>query len=100
MRWAEAVAESIIAESALSERAGAIGWRPSPEAEAALAELEHAARALDDMQRGHRASTLAAVAPGQLTAAEAFARVDAVRRLDEMAHHAWRSAAHLVGRGE
>jgi len=42
---------------------------------------------------------LAAVAPGKLTATDAFARVDAERRLDRIAHHAWRSAAHLVGRG-
>jgi hypothetical protein len=29
---------------------------------------------------------------------EAIARVDALRRLDALAYHPWRSAAHLVGR--
>src|SRR5262249_41863990 len=47
----------------------------------------------------HRAATLASVMPGKLTAADALARIDAVRRLDRIAHHAWRSAAHLLGRG-
>jgi phosphate:Na+ symporter len=28
-----------------------------------------------------------------------LARIDAARRLDRIAHHAWRSAAHLLGRG-
>jgi len=42
---------------------------------------------------------LASVAPGQLTATEAFARIDAARRLGQIAHHAWRSTAHLLGRG-
>ncbi len=98
-RWAQTVAELITGESALSERAEPIGWRPSPEAEAALRELENAAKALDALQGPHRAATLAAVAPGQITAVEAFARVEAVRRSDQIAHHIWRSAAHLLGQG-
>ena len=35
-----------------------------------------------------------------LTAGDAVARVDAVRILDALAHHAWRSAAHLIGRAD
>jgi phosphate:Na+ symporter len=34
-----------------------------------------------------------------LTAGEAIVRVDTVRRLDALAHHAWRSAAQLVNGG-
>jgi len=97
MRSAEMVAGSIITESALSPRAQPIGWEALPEAQAALAELESAARLLDSVQREHRAATLVAVAPGKLTAVEAFARVDAVRQLDGMTHHAWRAAAYLLG---
>ena len=100
MRWSGAVAESITAESALSERAAPIGWTATPDAAAALAEAESAANALGAMQRGHRMAILASVEPGGMTAAEAFARVDAIRRLDALAHHAWRSAAHLIGRDE
>ena len=100
MRWGGAVADSITAESALSERSEPIGWTATPDAKAALAEAESAARALRAMQRGHRMGVLASVGPGGVTAAEAFARVDAVRRLDALAHHAWRSAAHLIGRDE
>jgi len=99
MRWAQTVTESITAESALSERAEPIGWRAAPEASAALAEIESAAQALDAMLPKHRAAILASVAPGQLTPTEAFVRIDAARRLGQIAHHAWRSTAHLLGRG-
>jgi len=51
------------------------------------------------LQRDGRGATLAAVAPGKLTAVDVFALVDANRRLDRIAHHAWRSAAHRLGRG-
>jgi phosphate:Na+ symporter len=34
-----------------------------------------------------------------VSADEAIARVEMVRRLDALAHHAWRSAAHLVEAG-
>jgi phosphate:Na+ symporter len=66
--------------------------------EEALVRLEQSAKALDDLKRAHRSATLAAVASGALTGSDAIARVDTVRRLDAFAHHAWRSAAHLVGR--
>lgn len=64
-----------------------------------LAELEHCAKALGELRKSHRSATLSLVASRGLTADEAIARVDAVRRLEALAHHAWRSAAHLVGRG-
>jgi phosphate:Na+ symporter len=100
MRAAQAIGNSITSESALSAQAEPIGWSVSPEVTAALAKADGAARELDALQRDHRAATLAAVAPGKLTAADAFARIEAARRLDRIAHHAWRSAAHLLGRGE
>jgi phosphate:Na+ symporter len=65
----------------------------------ALAQLEHCAKELGAFRREHRSATLSSVASGALTAEEAIARVDAVRRLEALAHHAWRSAAHLVGLG-
>ncbi|HTJ02361.1 MAG TPA: Na/Pi symporter [Methylovirgula sp.] len=99
MRGAQTIATSITLESALSAQAAPIGWCVSPEVAAALGEAEDAAKTLDALQLEHRAATLASVAPGKLTAADAFARIEAVRRLDRIAHHAWRSAAHLVGRG-
>jgi phosphate:Na+ symporter len=99
MRAAHVVARSITAETAFSGQASAINWSVSVEMGAALAEIERAATGLDALQRDHRAATLAAVAPGRLTAADAFARIDTARRLDRIARHAWRSAAHLAGRG-
>jgi phosphate:Na+ symporter len=71
---------------------------PAASTEEALLRLEHCAKTLDELQRAHRSATLSAVAGGALTGGEAMARVDAVRRLRAFAHHAWRSAAHLVGR--
>jgi phosphate:Na+ symporter len=65
----------------------------------AFAELERCARLLDETQRIHRNATLGAVANGTLTADAALARVEAVQSLQALSHHAWRSAAHLVGRG-
>ena len=100
MRWTQTVGESITGESALSERAAPIGWSASAEVSAALAEAESAAKALDAVQREHRAAILASVAPGQLSASDAFERIEAARRLDRIAHHAWRSSAHLLGLGE
>ncbi|WP_319798613.1 Na/Pi symporter [Nitrobacter sp.] len=98
MRATQTISASITAESALTVQAEPIGWAASAEVAAALAEAEKASTALDAMQRDHRAATLAAVAPGELTATDAFARIDAARRIDRIVHHAWRSAAHLLGR--
>jgi phosphate:Na+ symporter len=64
-----------------------------------LAQLEHCAKELGTLRRDHRSATLGSVASGTLAADEAIARVDAVRRLELLTHHAWRAAAHLVGRG-
>lgn len=99
MRAAQMISGSITSESALSERAEPIGWSFSAEVGAALTEAEDAAREFGALQRDHRAAILASVAPGQLTAAEALTRIDATRRLERITYHAWRSVAHLVGRG-
>ncbi len=97
MRAAQTIGGSIVSECALSSQAAPIGWAASPETAEALAEMEQAAAELAALQRSYRAATLAAVAPGMLTAADALARIEAAGRLDRLAHHAWRSAAHLLG---
>jgi phosphate:Na+ symporter len=99
MRAVQTIGGSITSEAAFSIQATPIGWHVSPEVAAALAEAESMAKELDGLRRSHRATTIAAVAPGKLTAAEAFARIDAARQLDRITHHAWRSAAHLLGLG-
>lgn len=59
-------------------------------------QLESCARTLGELQKNHRKATLASVASGRLSADEAIARVDNVRRLEALARHAWRCAAYLT----
>ena len=65
--------------------------------EQAMIQLEHCAKTLRELQRAHREVTFSSVAGGVVSANEAIARVDTVRRLEALARHAWRSAAQLVG---
>ncbi|MBR0692757.1 Na/Pi cotransporter family protein [Bradyrhizobium lablabi] len=65
----------------------------------ALAELERCATQLGEILRTHRSTTLNAVANGTLTVEAALVRAETVRSLEALSHHAWRSAAHLIGRG-
>jgi phosphate:Na+ symporter len=75
---------------------GVAGAKGAP-TERAMAQLEHCATTLRELQGAHRRGTLSSVASGAVSADEAMARVDAVRRLEALARHAWRSAAHLFG---
>jgi phosphate:Na+ symporter len=76
------------------EKEVAAGGAPTAQA---LVQLERCANTLRELQAAHRKETLSSVASGAVTADEAMARVDATRRFDALAHHAWRSAAHLIG---
>lgn len=69
---------------------------PAPPTQNVLVRLEQCAKDLRSLQRDHRVSALSAIANGSMTASEAIACVDTVRRLDAIAHHAWRSASRLV----
>ncbi|WP_395398132.1 Na/Pi symporter [Novosphingobium sp. BL-8A] len=100
MHAAQVVAGSLPLEALARKRAGTVRWNVAPEVEAALAEAERTAIALTALRQEQRTTILASVAPGQLTAAEALSRIDAARKLERIAHHTWRSAAHLLGRGE
>ena len=68
--------------------------------QAALDRLASCAKEMSALRRTHRSATLNAVATGALKADEAIVLVDIVRSLEALTNHAWRSAAHLVGRGE
>jgi len=65
--------------------------------EESLAQLKRCAGELAELQPDHRRATLAAVANGTLPADAAMVRVDTLRGLAALSHHAWRAAAHLVG---
>jgi phosphate:Na+ symporter len=77
----------------------AISGTATVSAEEALAQLKRCANELAELRPIHRSTTLGAVANGTLTADAAIVRVDTLRNLEALAHHAWRSAAHLVNRG-
>jgi phosphate:Na+ symporter len=62
----------------------------------AVAHLGRCAQELAVQRLEHRRTTLESVASGKLTASDAIARVEAIRLLDQRAHHAWRAAAHLA----
>jgi phosphate:Na+ symporter len=64
--------------------------------EPAMAQLEYGAKTLRELQQTHRKEILRSVAGGAVSADEAIARIDTVRRLEALARHAWLSAAHLV----
>lgn len=76
------------------ERSAASGEAPSLEA---LNRLGQCASALRELLSAHRETTISSVARGLVSADEALTRVDTVRRLEAIAHHAWDSAVHLVG---
>jgi len=72
---------------------------PTSPIQEVLGRLEQSAKDLRSLQKNHRAATLGAIANGSMTAGEAMASVDTVRRLDAVAHHAWRSASQLLEAG-
>lgn len=74
--------------------------RNAPGSDEDLVELERCVKALGELRRAHRIATLSAVAKGGLTADEAMVRVDTVRNFETLANHAWRSTAHILGRGD
>ncbi len=97
MQNAAAIAGEVGGDAAT--RRAATPFDASESAESALARLEQSAKSLSELRRSHRSATLSAVANATLTASDAIVRVDTVRRLDALTHHAWRAAAYLVGRG-
>jgi len=107
MRGAASVAADVVAALPASTASGPRGPLDSEKknlateasTEQTLAQMENCAKALGELRKDHRGATLSSVAVGGLTVDEAIVRVDTVRRLEALAYHAWRSAAHLVGRG-
>jgi len=82
------------------DRSSAASESPVISTEEVICRLERNAKELEELRRIHRAATLNAVGNAGLTASEAMARVEKVQSQTALAHHAWRAAAHLVGRGE
>jgi phosphate:Na+ symporter len=58
--------------------------------EQGLDQLRDCTRTLGEFSRVHRTETFGAVANGTLTAGDAVVRVDVVRILEALTHHAWR----------
>src|SRR5262245_26035 len=109
MRNAVSVADEVVALAGLgqwprvmpaSPGVGAASAASGMSTVQALVQLEHYATELGALLRTNLSATLSSVANGTLTADAAIVRVDTVRSLEALAHHAWRSAAHLAGRGD
>jgi phosphate:Na+ symporter len=96
MRAAMSAVKDIAHESALSDAAEPI-QSSTPAATTALAKIEASARTLADLRRVHRGPTLSKVGTGEITADEAMARIEEMRRYEALARHAWRASAHLNG---
>jgi phosphate:Na+ symporter len=69
---------------------------PSPPEAVVVADLARRSAELANLRRAHRRAT-AIAGCGGVAVDDAIAQVDAVRRLDRLAYHAWLAAAHLVG---
>src|SRR5262249_46122694 len=92
----------------MAETAGPMARAAAPPSDAATADalpgdvseavdrLARCANELASRRIEHRRATLDSVASGRLTASDAIAHVEAVRLLDQRAHHAWRAAVHLA----
>ncbi|MCP3472291.1 Na/Pi symporter [Bradyrhizobium sp. CCGUVB1N3] len=103
MRSAAALARGVAAPAQpvapVPHGADAMAGPRAIQTDEAIAELERCTTELGEVLRRHRSATLGAVANATLTTDTALDRVETVRSLQAMSHHAWRSAAHLVGRG-
>jgi len=100
MRAAISAVQDIARETALSDAAAPIDVLETPGAGSALARLEESAARLVELQRAYRRPTLAKVGAGEITADQAMARIETMRRFEALARHAWRGAAHLLGHVE
>jgi phosphate:Na+ symporter len=99
-RAGQLCADAMRSAASVVGEVGALPGTASESTEDALAQLKRCASELAELQPSHRRATLAAVANGTLTADAAILRVDTLRSLEELSHHAWRSAAHLASAGK
>jgi phosphate:Na+ symporter len=100
-RAAELCAEAMRSAALIGSEVGALpddSDRAAAADKPALPQLEECAKTLGELQPVYRRATLGSVASGGLGADEAIARVDAFRRLEALARHAWRCAAYLTYR--
>jgi len=97
MRTAAEAAGPMARASVSPSDAAAAGTKPGAAVEVeAVERLGRCAQELAGLRAEHRRTTLDSVASGTTTASDAIAQVDAIRMLDQRAHHAWRAAAHLA----
>jgi len=89
-------AVELCAES-MRSAAVAVAVPPVQSTRQAIVQLERCSKEMDDLRRTHRRATLQAAGAGALNAGEAIARVEAVRRLERLAHYAWQAITHLAG---
>lgn len=97
MRHAVLATRDIAREAALSEDVEPIDHLETMSASAALTRLEGCAKQLRTLRLAHRTAALGAAAKGDITAEQAMARIETVRRLEALTRHAARAVANLLG---
>ena len=100
-RAADLCAESMRNATSIADEVGALPDaldQTATEAptEQTIAQLKLCAETLGELLQTHRKATLRSAASGAVSVDAAIASVDTVRRLEAIAHHAWRCAAYLV----
>jgi len=98
MRNAVLATKDIAREAALSKDADPIDTLETPSACSAFAKLDDRASRLRDLRREHRTATVNAAGNGEITADQAMARIETVRRLDALTRQTARAVADLLGR--
>jgi phosphate:Na+ symporter len=98
MHNAVSATSDIAREAALSKDADPIDTLETPSACSALAKLDDRASRLRDLRREHRIATVNAAGNGEITADQAMARIETVRRLEALTRQTARAVADLLGR--
>lgn len=75
-----------------------LAWLEDESGAVAPPEMESVSQSLAKTRREHRPAVLAHTVSGEISPAVALRSLDAMRWLDRLAYHAWRTVHHLEGR--
>ena len=85
----------MLAENMLDELAATRGWLHDPSTESPLQDVETMSTEIVRQRRDERPRILQRAAAGAISPEEATRQLEAMRWIDRLAYHTWRSLAHL-----